>query len=417
MVDSKFFGIPFATSGDKALIPEDVQPSGAISYQQGYGPDYERDPETDPLAKRVPRDETNELYYQITLALKYLQLYGVPEWYAVDDNGDPVAYPLAAQVRHDAGSGMRVWRSIAATNTATPGSDPTKWTAAVPAFSTQPEAEAGTSDDTIMSPLRTSQQVTARIASEPEARAGASNSVLMTPLQTLHEIDEFALLLTGGTVTGPITLPGPPTEDLHATTRAYVDHPGFVSVTAAVTLTQAQLRKYVEVSGAASYTIGLPAPNSATTTGGYYLIYNASSSNKTLSTPSGNFVGPNGTNASTMSLPRGAFVWVMAGFDNWVVLAQTYSYTLLGSATTLTPSALGGYVQLGGATTYTVNLPNPASFSGASLEIYNSGSIGYTLSTPGGNFVGPEGTDASTKVIMAGQYLMLRAGSVNWIAH
>lgn len=127
MVDSKFFGIPFAVSGDKATIPEDTQPSGAISYTQGYGPDYERDPETDPLAKRVPRDETNELYYQITNALRFLQLYGAPEWYAVDDNGDPVSYPLTARVRHDAGAGMQVWCSLIANNTATPGSDPAKW--------------------------------------------------------------------------------------------------------------------------------------------------------------------------------------------------------------------------------------------------------------------------------------------------
>lgn len=128
MVDSKFFGIPFAVSGDKATIPEDTQPSGSISYQQGYGPDYERDPETDPLAKRVPRDETNELYYQITNAMRFLQLYGAPEWYAVDDNGNPVSYPVNATVRYDAGSGTQIWRSLQAANTATPGSDPLKWT-------------------------------------------------------------------------------------------------------------------------------------------------------------------------------------------------------------------------------------------------------------------------------------------------
>lgn len=128
MVDSKFFGIPFAVSGDKATIPENTQPSGAISYQQGYGPDYERDPETDPLAKRVPRDETNELYYQITNAVKFLQLYGVAEWYAVDDNGDPVAYPISAVVRHAYSAGDNaLWFSTALSNTAEPGSDPTKW--------------------------------------------------------------------------------------------------------------------------------------------------------------------------------------------------------------------------------------------------------------------------------------------------
>lgn len=121
--DSKLFNVPFGTSGDKATIPETTQPSGAVSFQQGFGPDYERDPGTDPLAKRVPRDETNELYYQITNTLKFLQLYGLPEWYAADDQGNPVSYPIVARVRH----GGFAWISIVANNTAEPGTDDTKW--------------------------------------------------------------------------------------------------------------------------------------------------------------------------------------------------------------------------------------------------------------------------------------------------
>lgn len=229
--------------------------------------------------------------------------------------------------------------------------------------------------------------------------------------------DGYFLPLAGGTVSGPITLPGPPTEDLHATTRAYVDHPGFVGVNAATTLTVAQLRKYVEVSGSASYTITLPAPAEATTTGGMYWFYNASDSEKTIATPSGNFIGSHGTEAPTMTLPRGAFVWLICGYSNWVIVYQSYSFRLIQSATVLSPSALGGYVQLGGATTFTVTLPNPANFSGASLEIYNSGSISYTLSTPGGTFTGPKGSEAATMTIAAGDYIQLRAGSVKWIAH
>ncbi|OLP56834.1 hypothetical protein BJF92_12240 [Rhizobium rhizosphaerae] len=225
------------------------------------------------------------------------------------------------------------------------------------------------------------------------------------------------LPLAGGTLTGPLTLPGAPSQDLHAATRAYVDHPGFVGVASAVTLTQAHLRKYIEVTGGGSYTITLPAPEAATTTGGMYWFYNAGASEKTLATPSGNFVGPRGSNGPTLTLPRNAFVWVIAGYDNWVVVYQSYSFTLLGAARTLPPSALGGYVQLGGATTYTVTLPNPSDFSGAELEIYNSGSIAYTLATPSGQFVGPKGSGAATVSIPAGEYFMLRAGTVHWIAH
>lgn len=121
--DSKYFGIPFATSGDRAVIPEAAQPSGTLSFTQGFGPDYERDPASDPQAKRVPRDETNEFYFQVSNAIKFLQLYGLPEWYAQDDLGNPVPYPLGARVRH----ASLEWRSLVANNTSQPGTAPTQW--------------------------------------------------------------------------------------------------------------------------------------------------------------------------------------------------------------------------------------------------------------------------------------------------
>lgn len=127
MADARFFNIPFGSSGDRATIPEVVDPGGAVSYAQGFGPDYERDPATDPRAKRVPRDETNEYLYQITNGLKFLQLYGLPEWFERDGGGNRVSYPAGAQVRYDAGSGTTAWLSIAAANTAKPGTNPAKW--------------------------------------------------------------------------------------------------------------------------------------------------------------------------------------------------------------------------------------------------------------------------------------------------
>lgn len=126
MTDSKYFAIPFGTSGDRTPIPEPSQSSGAVSYTQGFGPDYERI-STDPLVKRVPRNETNDFYYQVSLALKYLQLYGHPEWYSVDDSGNPVSYAQGAVVRRTVAGVTTSWVSVANTNTATPGSDPTKW--------------------------------------------------------------------------------------------------------------------------------------------------------------------------------------------------------------------------------------------------------------------------------------------------
>lgn len=153
MADSKLFMIPFGASGDRAAIPDTVAPSGAVSWPQGFGPDYERDPATDPMAKRVPRDETNEYLYQITNAIKFLQLYGAPEWYPDDGTGTPVSYPVSARVRY-AGS---AWVSLVAANTSTPGSDPTRWMR----------------DDAFNLPDLT--------ASQSEANAGLVNNKFMTP--------------------------------------------------------------------------------------------------------------------------------------------------------------------------------------------------------------------------------------------
>lgn len=128
MPDSKFFSIPFATSGDRAAIPDAAQSSGGVSFTQGFGPDYERNPATDPLAKRVPRDETNEYLFQLTNSVKFLQLYGLPEWYATDTAGTVVTYPLNARVRYQDNG----WISVSPNNTATPGTDSTKWVLATP---------------------------------------------------------------------------------------------------------------------------------------------------------------------------------------------------------------------------------------------------------------------------------------------
>lgn len=162
MADSKYFTVPFGATGDRAVIPDATQPGGQVSYQQGFGPDYGRNPASDPLAKRVPRDQTNEYLYQITNALKFIQLYGAPEWYATDDLGATVNYPISARVRHNAGAGMQAWRSLVANNTATPGSDATKW-ALDEAFSfsaleaSVAETTIGSSSSKVITPRRLAQ--------------------------------------------------------------------------------------------------------------------------------------------------------------------------------------------------------------------------------------------------------------------
>ncbi len=73
---TKYFETPFANAGDKTVIPDDSQPSGSVSFTDGYTPDYEGDQEIDPDAKDVPRQSENYLKFVITEALKEIQEIG-----------------------------------------------------------------------------------------------------------------------------------------------------------------------------------------------------------------------------------------------------------------------------------------------------------------------------------------------------
>lgn len=121
---AKFFRIPFATSGDKVAVPDASQPSGSVSYTDGFGPDYELDPGVDPAAKDVPRDETNQLYFDITNAIKEYQEFGVPDFITSALNGGtPFTYARYARVKWTDG---KVYESTTNGNTSDP-SNTTNW--------------------------------------------------------------------------------------------------------------------------------------------------------------------------------------------------------------------------------------------------------------------------------------------------
>lgn len=73
---TKYFGVPFAISGDKTIIPDVSQPDGTVNFTDGYTPDYEADQTVDPDAKDVPRQSENYFKFVVTEALKELQEYG-----------------------------------------------------------------------------------------------------------------------------------------------------------------------------------------------------------------------------------------------------------------------------------------------------------------------------------------------------
>jgi hypothetical protein len=112
---AKKFAIPFAATGDKAVVPDALQPDGSVSYTQGFGPDYELDRDVDPVnAKDVPRDETNQLFFDVTDAVGEIQKNGAALW-----SLDMAPYPINARVYHS----DRFWRSNIINNNGEPGVD------------------------------------------------------------------------------------------------------------------------------------------------------------------------------------------------------------------------------------------------------------------------------------------------------
>ena len=105
------FKTPFATQGDKASIPVEIQPDGSVSYTQGYGYDYERDQVTDPAAKDIEREKMNGIFHDITEAIGEIQLFGFPKW---DEAGKP--YAIRAIVYHK----NKVWQSKVENNNIEP---------------------------------------------------------------------------------------------------------------------------------------------------------------------------------------------------------------------------------------------------------------------------------------------------------
>jgi hypothetical protein len=77
---SKYFSVPFASGGDKTVVPDASQPSGSVNYTDGWGPLYQADQLTNPQALDVDRASDNQIYFDITEVLKEVQDNGVLPW-------------------------------------------------------------------------------------------------------------------------------------------------------------------------------------------------------------------------------------------------------------------------------------------------------------------------------------------------
>lgn len=117
----KFFRFPWASTGDKTTIPDETDVAGFVSYQQGYGNDYARDPASDPLAKLIERDKMNQLFSDLTENAQYWQTHAFPEYITAAQNGGvDYAYDELAIVRYDSGTGYKVYQNTVAGNTNLP---------------------------------------------------------------------------------------------------------------------------------------------------------------------------------------------------------------------------------------------------------------------------------------------------------
>lgn len=121
MDSPKFIRYPFAATGDKTVVPDDIEPNGNLSYAEGYGFDYERNPVTDPQAKRIERDKMNQLHHDITSNIRQYQLYSTPWFYdSTANGGKPVSYPKGAKVRYKIGKEENTYISLIDNNTSKP---------------------------------------------------------------------------------------------------------------------------------------------------------------------------------------------------------------------------------------------------------------------------------------------------------
>lgn len=214
----KFFRFPFAASGDKSAVPDTSQPTGVVSYEQGWGPDYQLNPKADPNAKPVDRQAMNQILADVTAAIREQQTTAIPDWIAPIQNGGlPFAYAVNALVRYDDGGGVKIYVNTIDGNT----NDPTGagWSVAPlsgaapldsPAFTgtpTAPTAAPGTS---------TTQLATTAFVAAAVAGGGGGSTTATVTLADNVTVGDFVAAINSGNIErvksslAPIPSPGTP---------------------------------------------------------------------------------------------------------------------------------------------------------------------------------------------------------------
>ncbi|MGM3159960.1 tail fiber protein [Dickeya undicola] len=155
-MEQKFFRVPFAASGDRQSIPDAADHNGYVSFTNGWGGDYAKDPAADANAKPVEREAMNAILYAITVAVRQYQTVGFPEWITPANNGGGAyQYERGAVVRYRSAQNQpfESYVSIVDGNASTPGADE-NWQPFIYRESTPDEAADDTNGTTVITPRR-----------------------------------------------------------------------------------------------------------------------------------------------------------------------------------------------------------------------------------------------------------------------
>lgn len=121
----KRFVEAFAQSGDKTEVPNTTQGDGSVSYPTGYGPDYEKNLDSDPEAKRIERQKMNQVFFDVTESIKLWQEQGHPMFVSAADNGGAaMLYRKGMKVVFNDGN---LYQSLIDNNDGVPATDRDKW--------------------------------------------------------------------------------------------------------------------------------------------------------------------------------------------------------------------------------------------------------------------------------------------------
>lgn len=116
-----YFDVVFGKDGDLTAVPDSAQPDGSVSYDQGYGPDYELDPTSNPDALLIERRKFNQLLFDMTTAIQSWQQNSFAPFITPTMNGGtPFSYPAYIMVLYDPGSGLQLYQSLRGSNTDLP---------------------------------------------------------------------------------------------------------------------------------------------------------------------------------------------------------------------------------------------------------------------------------------------------------